>query len=511
MTSIATWPILAGGGATIALLACGLYCVARLGSPLDRIPGPKASSVLFGHALDVLARIHNWSRAGDFPEPYLTYFRRFGRVIRLRLLLTESVVLTDPKAVQHVLASPLFVRDSVGRALGHEMTTGVGLLSSEGALHDAQRKALNPHFTVEQVKSTLKTVAEVATRCCMTILADAASTNTPVNMDTVLKQVTLSVIGLSTLDYDFMANPVALKAYQDFQLEVANPLMLTGVITIPWFTSLPLPHFIRRRRACAILRALLTDVVQSKLRQEKLRKDLLDRMLDASMDSQEAIVHVMTFMFAGHETTSAALSWAFAELHAHPDVAKRVRDEACAVLATNGALDNWDSLGDLPFTKAVIQETLRLHPILPFLMPRMTSVDSDIPMSDGSSVFVPKGTNVVAMTGTMHRDEAFWSQPEAFLPDRFVEGSLLYEEDFKRRGGKSHALHYLPFGGGVKNCIGQRFAMAELQLVLATFVAQFEFRLTAQANCHAKYMVMTTPPAHLEMTVHPWSIGLVSG
>ncbi|KAF0715698.1 Aste57867_3239 [Aphanomyces stellatus] len=505
------WP-LSGGGLALGLVSlaavAGLQFLVfiPLRSPLSRVPGPPPSSFIFGHVLDILARVDGWSLVGDFPEPHMSYLKQFGRAVHLRMFTTETVHFTDPKAVQHILTSSLYERDSVGQVLAQEMTLGVGLLSAEGAAHDTQRKTLNPHFGIDHVKDSLNIVGAVASRCSKTILANAASTNTPLDLALVLKQVMLSAVGLTTLEYDFSINPAALEAYQNFQLNVSNPIILMGVTTIPWFTSLPLPSFQRRRRARTALREIITDVIQTKLNTQTHRSlDLLDRMLNANMDSQEAIVHVMTFMFAGHETTSAALSWAFTELGAHPDVAKRVRDEACAALATHGALDNWDALEDLPFTKAVIQETLRLHPILPFLMPRVATVDSVIPMSDGSSVSVPKGTNVVVVAAVMHRDPAFWSQPEAFLPERFVKGSPLYEEDFKRRWGKSYVLHYLPFGGGVKNCIGQRFAMAELQLVLATFVAQFDFRLTAGANCHAKYNVLTTAPTQLEMTVQPWS------
>ncbi|KAF0684083.1 Aste57867_23929 [Aphanomyces stellatus] len=488
---------------TYVAVAAGSYVVYRLVvaprlSPLNRLPGPPPTSLVFGNALDVGSIVTKWSTNARFPDPYVSFMKQFGGAVHYRLLLEERVQFTDPKAVQHILAThaPQFPRDGSARLFFEDLFGGVGLFSSEGSLHDKQRKWLNPHFTSLQVKSAIAAFYAHAQRVAASVLDDAAKTNSVLSINKVFQRLALNLIGETAFGYDFDADPIAHDAYEHL---LAKPTVLMGVcmLNIPHFTKLPLPWLTKRNRARDALHQIIRNVVV----QGSSSCNLLDMMLEAKMDMQEALVHTMTFVSAGHETTSTALCWVFATLAAHPVVYATVRSECQHVLGTFHGLDVYDVLGELTYTTAVIQETVRLNPPAPFLSRRVAADDSVVPLSDGSDVFIPKGTSVVIVPAAMHRDPQYWDRPDEFVPERFVDGSPAFLNDCARRGTHSHAFHYMPFGAGAKSCIGQRFAMAELQVVVATFAAQFEFSLSATANINHSFNTVTAFPAKLDMAV----------
>ncbi|KAG9407210.1 hypothetical protein AC1031_001910 [Aphanomyces cochlioides] len=446
-----------------------------------------------------MKQVKMWNTEDCFPEPYLSWVKTYGGIVHYRVITKEQVQVTDPKAVQSILTtqSTAFPRDSFRRGNFENLLAGQGLLRSEGSIHDTQRKVLN---------GSLGVIYGQTLRWCSSVLDAAIVNGTPVNLTTELPKLTLNVIGFAAFDYDFHANPAAGLAYE----ELGHPLPLIFYVcisVIPALNHLPLPSLQRLNKARETLLRIVGDVIDHKLqaKADPMRpKDLLDLMLDAKVDSRDAIVHTMKFMFAGHETTSSALNWVIHRLTSHPTVGVKVREECQRVWVKYGAFDDWDALMELTYTTAVIQETLRLHPVACFLGRRVAVQDCNVPLSDGSSAFIPKGTIVLIPTfRAMHRDPKYWSQPQDFLPERFLHGSDEFLRDLKLRDGKNHPFHYLPFSFGSKNCIGQRLAMAELQVVIATLVTKYEFTPTPQTDTHHVFTGVTIHPVKLEMAVRP--------
>ncbi|CAK4745368.1 unnamed protein product [Aphanomyces euteiches] len=137
----------------------------------------------------------------------------------------------------------------------------------------------------------------------------------------------------------------------------------------------------------------------------------------------------------------------------HPHIEALAREEARAVTANGGTI-GWTTLGDMKYITACIQEAL------------------------------------------------YWSQPEVYLPERFIEGTDAFLADKALRNGQGNTYYSMPFSVGAKNCIGMRFAMAELQVVVATLLLRFSSRLTDQANVNPKMVGVSIKPVHLDMTVH---------
>jgi cytochrome P450 len=165
----------------------------------------------------------------------------------------------------------------------------------------------------------------------------------------------------------------------------------------------------------------------------------------------------VTLMLAGHETTALALTWAWLLLAQHPDVRRTLESEVDAVLA--GRAPTAEDVRALPYTEAVIKETLRLRPPS-YASGREALRDTTI---DGASI--PKRRIVFVSLAATHRDPRFFEEPDAFRPDRWLDGL----EGRLPRGA------YFPFGLGPRMCVGSSFAMLEGTLLLARSVQRWRF------------------------------------
>ncbi|RHZ34173.1 hypothetical protein DYB31_011185, partial [Aphanomyces astaci] len=387
-------------GAIVALTV-----VRYVNHPLRKLlPGPPPTNYLLGNALQTRRSIATWQSTTDYPEPYLSWLNQYGSAVYYRELFNHTVMLSDPKALQHVLVTHAsnYPRHPIIRSYLGDIVMGEGLVSSEGAKHDAQRKMLNPHFTAAQVRGFVKVFEQLTTRCCATILEAAATAHTRLDMASVLQTLTLEIIGQVAFGFDFHEHPEALGAYQQLQL-APSPLLLIGMFSVPGFIHWPLPPLRRRRAAKNVLATVISDVIEHKLASvnpsshDDNHQDLLDRILTdpTSTTNHDAVTHVMTFMTAGHETTSSSLAWVLVELAARPVVVARIRQEVHTLTSvsdhtTMSPLATWEGIHSLKYTLAVIQETMRLHSVFFQLMRRLTEQDDSVPLSDGSMLPLPK-------------------------------------------------------------------------------------------------------------------------
>ncbi|CAK4213371.1 unnamed protein product [Aphanomyces euteiches] len=239
------------------------------------------------------------------------------------------------------------------------------------AVHDGYRKMLNPLFSAGQIKKFVPIFEAQARHACDTVLAQAAASGDPIDLYTgkftanllslngfiVFSDLTLRVIGLVGFGFNFEEHPEAHQAYEMVHQDEVTPFILVGLNMIPGFFDFPLPGFLRRRKAQVTLRRVVNEVIEQKLAQRNADdkpKDLLDLTLPHST-TREAIIHTMTFLSAGHDTSSGSLSWIFATISNRPDVIQRIRAEYKTVIAKHGALTTWEALSQLTYTLAVVQ------------------------------------------------------------------------------------------------------------------------------------------------------------
>jgi len=177
------------------------------------------------------------------------------------------------------------------------------------------------------------------------------------------------------------------------------------------------------------------------------------------MSDEQARNEIAVMMFAGHETTAAALAWALYLLSQHPEVERRLHTELDAALG--GRAPTLDDLPRLPYTRLVVDETLRLYPPA-VAITRQTAGPDEL-----GGYPIPAKASVSLLINNVHRDPRFWTAPERFDPERFTPE--------RSAGRPSYA--YLPFGGGPRLCIGNQFALTEAHLVLAALAQRYQFRL----------------------------------
>src|SRR5688500_6000882 len=237
--------------------------------------------------------------------------------------------------------------------------------------------------------------------------------------------------------------------------------------------SIPIPRNVEYNRAFKILNDTIYPLLADARKQPK---DYLLGMLVAmrdedtgeGMNDQQARGEVVTIFFAGHETTAATLTWAFYLLSEHPEIEARVRDELNIVLnGRNPAQRNErgkPTFADLPkltYTQQVVHEVLRLYPAA-YLFAREAVTEDVIdgyPISPQTLIFI---TPFIT-----HRNPKYWPDPERFDPERFTPENV-----------SSRPRHvYYPFGEGPHVCIGNNFALMEMQLILAMALQRFRLRL----------------------------------
>ncbi|CAN4126442.1 unnamed protein product [Withania somnifera] len=198
------------------------------------------------------------------------------------------------------------------------------------------------------------------------------------------------------------------------------------------------------------------DLVDVLLRVQK-RDDLQVPIKD---DNLKALI--LDMFVAGTDTSAATLEWTMTELARHPSVLKRAQDEVRKIAGNRGKVEEFD-LQHLHYMKAVIKETMRLHPPVPLLVPR-ESMDKCI-INDYE---VPAKTRILINTYAIGRDPESWKNPLEYNPERFLEKDIDFRgQDFK----------FLPFGGGRRGCPGYALGLATIELTLARLLYHFDWKL----------------------------------
>nr|CAB3471973.1 unnamed protein product [Digitaria exilis] len=167
---------------------------------------------------------------------------------------------------------------------------------------------------------------------------------------------------------------------------------------------------------------------------------------------------------AGSKTAAITLQWAMSELIRHPEMMKKAQDEVSNILNGKSRVTE-DDLGEMKYLKLVIKETLRLHPAAPLLIPREARETCKVLGYD-----VPKGTWVLVNAWAIGRDPKYWDDAEEFKPERFESGAVDY---------KGMNFEYIPFGAGRRICPGILFAQANMELVLASLLYHFDWKVEA--------------------------------
>ncbi|XP_033222770.1 cytochrome P450 4C1-like [Belonocnema kinseyi] len=215
---------------------------------------------------------------------------------------------------------------------------------------------------------------------------------------------------------------------------------------------------------------------------KRKKKALLDLLLNVNeteqipMTDSELKEQVETFIFAGHDTTGAAVSWTVFNLANNPEVQEKVHQELDQIFGDSTERATMKQITELKYLDRVIKENLRLNPSVPIVGRTLTK---DIVL-DGH--LLPSGCNLIIDIFNLHRDPEVWNCPLKFDPNRFLLENC--------RGRHSYA--YVPFSAGPRNCIGQKFAMIELKIVLTALLRKWRLksaRTQAEMKMHSTFVL----------------------
>jgi cytochrome P450 len=389
-------------------------------------------------------------------------WNKYGDYVRIRVLPGFDIyLLADPAAVEYVLAKnhrnyrkPEFLMGAA-RLVG-----GNGLFTSEGNFWLRQRRLAQPAF----LRGAIVRLAAPITASADAIIHEweAAPDGRIVDVVAEMMRLVLRIAGATLFGADIRAEADAIGAAQRVVTAFVSYKMNNPLAAPLWFPTLRNRTF---RRSKAVLDGVVLQVIESRRRGGTAANDVLDLLLaardeesGAGMSDQQLKDEVLTLLFAGHETTAAALSWAWHLLARHQNVQEALRDEAFALLG--GRTPTADDLPRLPLATAVFEETLRLYPPAPGLARQAIGPD------EINGYPVPAKAIVMPSQWVTHRHPAFWDKPDEFRPERFLPGGATNRPKFA----------YFPFGGGPRVCIGNTFALMEGALVLAALAQRFQFR-----------------------------------
>ena len=258
---------------------------------------------------------------------------------------------------------------------------------------------------------------------------------------------------------------VALREFLDL---TTNPLLIAPVVLVGPSGSRRIPVF--GRRIDRVDELIHQEIAERRAAEDTAeRDDVLSMLVEARhedgspMSEAEMRDELLTLLVAGHETTATALSWAVERLVRHPEKLERLRDEVLA--------------GEDAYLTATIQETLRLRPVIVLVARRLTE-----PVEIGGYE-LPAGVTVTPSIHLVHRDPEVYPEPERFLPERFLDNP-------------PGTYTWIPFGGGVRRCLGAAFAQFEMAVVLEELVRRREIRPARRESERVFRRAITETPRH---------------
>jgi cytochrome P450 len=370
------------------------------------------------------------------------------------------------------------------------------VLFANGPRHQRKRTLMLPPFHGQRMMAYTETMRNLMDDVMDGWRPGDALALHPVMQDVTLQVILRCVFGLSKANRVSQLHD-ALQSYLDFSMNqvvftaasatsgVTVRRVLNAVVNRPWLVSAleragVLPSMVALARARKdVRRILMEEISRCRTQETDGRTDVLAMLVSArdengeAMGDDELYDELVTLLIAGHETTATSLSWAMHHVLRHPHCVHAVRAEVDAV--TGGAPVTAEHVGGLHMVEAVLNESMRLSPIATSVIRRLLQ-----PLRVGPYE-LPTGTLVCPSVQLIHRRADLYPDPDAFCPERFLEHRPAPHE-------------FLPFGGGVRRCVGMVFANFEMRVVLATLLRRATLRLGSQVPPRAVFRGFTLAP-----------------
>nr|QUN00500.1 cytochrome P450 76A84 [Tripterygium wilfordii] len=459
------------------------------GSNRRRLPPGPPGWPIIGNLFDL----------GSMPHRSLTDFRaKYGDVIWLRLGAINTMVILSTKASTDFFKNHdlEFAERTVTETMRvHGYDQGSLALAPYGSHWRALRRLVTVEMIVsKRINETVPIRAKCVNKMLEWIEEEAGKlgVGNGVHVARFVFLSTFNLLGNLMLSRDLW-DPES-KDGSEFFGSMMGLLEWTGHANLadlfPWLKWLD-PQGLQRRmkrdlgKALEIASEFVKERVEAKKKNKKneedsrggdLKKDFLDMLLEfegsgkdepTKISDRDLNIFILEVFMAGAETTSSSTEWALTELLLNPESMTKAKAELNRVVGPNRKLEESD-IEHLPYLQAVVKENLRLHPPIPFLVPRKATQDTTF-----MGYHIPKNTQVFVDVWAIGRDPDVWDDPSRFKPERFIGSKL----DFK---GQNY--EYLPFGAGRRMCAGVPLAHRMLHLLLGSLIHQFDWELDSSVT-----------------------------
>lgn len=460
----------------------------------NKIPGPVAYP-LFGNVL-------NFKINGPQAIPnHLEARKKYGPILRAWFGPQLHIFLADANDIQMLLSSTTKITKSFTYKI-LEQWLGTGLLISTGELWHKRRKAITPtfHFKI------LDDFVPIFNRCADTLvdILKEKSGKEEFDVTPFISNCALDTVSQSAMGVEMEAQTKPNAEYVTSNVEMTKLLSLK--VNKPWFGLEPFYSLSgqksEEKKHLKILQNFAMKVlnekkreVESKTGQQSLdnefgikrRSAFLELLLETWKNKppfekdQDILDEVKTFMFEGHDTTTSCLSFTLWLLGQHPDIQEDVYKEVSSIV--NGGQEiKMGDLQKMKYLERVIKESLRIYPTVP-LIGRKLHEDTLLP----SGYIIPAGAEVYASIIVIHRDPQYFQDPDLFNPDRFLSEM-------------KHPYCYIPFSAGPRNCIGQKYAMTEVKIILAKLILKYKMHSTEKPQLDLEMVLRSINDIKIKIT-----------
>lgn len=379
---------------------------------------------------------------------------RYGDPFTIRTMVGTVVMTGNPELAKQIFAGS---RDQFGVSTTRMLTPLLGqhsLILEEGDAHLKHRKLLTPHFHGAALSNYANRFQAISRRQVSQVLDQSA-----IVMQEHTQMISLNIIIETVFGVTESARQLRMARAIKARIGASNPLL----VFMPWTRrrAFGLSAWDRFRTATAELDALIFSEIKqrrSAMSSVPNREDILSHLVAArhedgsGLTDQQIRDQLITLLLAGHDTTASATAWAMHWVHRDPDILTRLQTELQSTDNTSHAISG------IAYLEAVCNETLRLSPVIPDVVRFLKT-----PFQLGDYT-LPAGINVGVCTSLIHMNPDIYPQPEQFNPERFI--------------GKRYRPHeFMPFGGGIRKCIGAAFAVEEMKIILATLINSVDLKL----------------------------------
>ncbi|KAK4343467.1 hypothetical protein RND71_036561 [Anisodus tanguticus] len=463
----------------------------------------KASSQPMPFSHNILPRVlsfyHHWKKI--YGATFLVWFGP-----------TPRLAVADPDLIREIFTTKSeFYEKNEAHPLIRQLE-GDGLLSLKGEKWAHHRKIITPTFHMENLKLLIPGAASKVIEMLEKLTPSSKNAETEIEVSEWFQSLTEDIVAQTTFGRSYEQGK-AIFRLQSQQMVLASEAFQK--VFIPGYRFMPMKRNIKSWKLDTEIKKLLMKLIQERtenwgkneMHENNGPKDLLGLMIQASMKesslsssinsplnhhnsainnnssmitANDIAEECKTFFFAGEQTTSNLLTWTTVLLAMHPQWQDLARDEVIKVCGSR-AIPSKDDLAKLKMLSMILNESLRLYPPIVATI-RRAKADVDL-----GGCKIPLGTEVLIPILAIHHDQAIWgNDANEFNPSRFSEGVA--------RAAK-HPMAYIPFGLGVRQCIGQNLAILQTKLTLAIILQRFALRLSPQYK-HAPTVLMLLHPQY---------------